>query len=99
MNYNFKGVLLMIKTNFNFHKKFIENNEIINYISDAKGTLQLLLSKKGPGNDFLGWLDYDKYIDDFDIEKIKKIAQNLIKISLLNFHLIHLKMKLLENYF
>jgi len=71
----------MIKTNFNFHKKFIENNEIINYISDAKGTLQLLLSKKGPGNDFLGWLDYDKYIDDFDIEKIKKIAQNLIKIS------------------
>ncbi|MCX8057796.1 MAG: glucose-6-phosphate isomerase [Spirochaetes bacterium] len=71
----------MFKLNFNFHKKFLNNESLTNSLEKAKESLAKLLEKNGPGNDFLGWLDYDRYIDQFQIEDIKITAEKLIKIS------------------
>lgn len=71
----------MLKLNFNFHNNSVKEEGIKKYFELAKISLQNLLDKNGPGNDFLGWIDYDKYIDEFQIEDIKKTAENLIKIS------------------
>jgi glucose-6-phosphate isomerase len=38
---------------------------------------ELLKSKKGPGNDFIGWLDPSKVVPASEIERIKKAAKRI----------------------
>ncbi len=79
----------MLKLSENFVKDFVTKEEISSMQPVAKKAFDLLASKKGPGNDFLGWVDlpenYDK--DEFiriklAAEKIKKSCDILIVIGI-----------------
>ncbi|MGL4948976.1 MAG: glucose-6-phosphate isomerase [Anaeroplasmataceae bacterium] len=71
--------------------EFYSKNEYNEYIKKAKDALSLLLSKKGVGNDYVGWLDlvnfskenkelYDDIIDTTNI--IKKQANILVVVGI-----------------
>lgn len=79
------------KVNFDYSvaKSFISDAEIDMIENAAENAKELLLSKKGAGNDFLGWIDlpvdYDK--EEFDrilkaAEKIKKDSEVLVVIGI-----------------
>ncbi len=79
----------MLKISENFVKDFVTKEEISSMQPVAKKAFDLLASRKGPGNDFLGWVDlpenYDK--DEFiriklAAEKIKKSCDILIVIGI-----------------
>ncbi len=79
----------MLKISENFVKDFVTKEEISSMRPVAKKAFDLLASRKGPGNDFLGWVDlpenYDK--DEFiriklAAEKIKKSCDILIVIGI-----------------
>ena len=80
---------MSIKLNDKFLKGFVNESEIDYMQPFADNAYDLLVSGKGPGNDFLGWVDlpdnYDK--DEFArikiaAEKIKKSCDILVVIGI-----------------
>ena len=80
---------MSIKLNDKFLKGFVNENEIEFMQPFADNAFELLTSGKGPGNDFVGWvnlpLDYDK--EEFArikvaAEKIKKSCDILVVIGI-----------------
>nr|MCR4591430.1 glucose-6-phosphate isomerase [Lachnospiraceae bacterium] len=73
----------MAKVTFDYSKaaSFISEEEVRNIASQTEAARDLLLSGKGAGSDFLGWVnlpvDYDK--EEFD--RIKKAAAKIQKDS------------------
>lgn len=73
----------MAKVTFDYSKatSFISDEEVRNIVSQTEAARDLLLSGKGAGSDFLGWVnlpvDYDK--EEFD--RIKKAAAKIQKDS------------------
>ena len=73
----------MAKVTFDYSKaaSFISEEEVRNIASQTEAARELLLSGKGAGSDFLGWVnlpvDYDK--EEFD--RIKKAAAKIQKDS------------------
>ena len=66
-----------IKFDYSNAKDFIRDHEIgmiEKQVADAK---EYLLSRKGPGNDFLGWIDLPVDYDKEEIARIKKAAQKI----------------------
>lgn len=63
---------------FEYINADIEEQEI----SALKGQVELvhenLHQKKGPGNDYLGWLDYPEIYDKEELKKIKEIAKKIV---------------------
>ena len=55
--------------------QFVEPHEVDNMAPLVEQAAKLLHSKKGPGNDFLGWLDLPKKYDKAEFRRIKKAAQ------------------------
>lgn len=56
---------------------FISSHEVENMkklVLDAK---ELLLSRKGPGNDFLGWIDLPENYDKEEFDRMKKAAAKI----------------------
>ena len=47
--------------------------------AEAEAARQLLLSKKGPGNDFLGWIDLPKKTTEAEIARIEEAAAAIRK--------------------
>lgn len=72
--------MLEFNLDINNIKPFISDNEYKAEYKNAKDAYKLLLSKKGAGNDYLGWLDlpidYDKEEFNRIIEAAKKIRKN-----------------------
>lgn len=73
----------------NYLKNFISNDEILGMQAEVTAAHELLHTGKGPGNDFIGWVDlpvdYDK--EEFArikvaADKIKKNSQVLIVIGI-----------------
>ncbi len=56
---------------------FITTEEITGYKAQMKTFISALHNKTGSGNDFLGWLDLPSTISTSDIERIKKLSDNL----------------------
>jgi len=56
---------------------FVEQREIDNMASLMNTVNELLLSGKGPGNDFLGWLDLPLNYDKEEFARIQKAAQKI----------------------
>jgi len=56
---------------------FITTEEITGYKAQMKTFISALHDKTGSGNDFLGWLDLPSTISTNDIERIKKLSENL----------------------
>ena len=77
----------MPKVTFDYSKAldFVREEEVQLISMQVKAANELLLSRKGPGNDFLGWIDlpvdYDK--EEFDRIKAaaKKIQQDSVEVG------------------
>jgi glucose-6-phosphate isomerase len=56
---------------------FIKAHEVANLAEPTEAAARLLESKKGPGNDFLGWLDLPRRYDKIEFARIKKAAKKI----------------------
>ena len=56
---------------------FVSNEETANMASSVNAAAALLDSRKGPGNDFLGWIDLPVDYDKDEFERIKKAAKKI----------------------
>ena len=62
----------MIKVN---DKHLIKDVDYKKYEEEVKQVHQIIHEKSGPGNDFLGWLNYPSSYDKVEFEAIKKYAK------------------------
>ena len=62
----------MIKVN---DKHLIKEIDYKKYEDSVKEVHQIIHEKSGPGNDFLGWLNYPETFDKVEFEAIKKYAK------------------------
>ncbi|MCD8326423.1 MAG: glucose-6-phosphate isomerase [Lachnospiraceae bacterium] len=67
------------KVTFDYGKAapFIADHEVENIKGQAEAAKQLLLSKEGAGNDFLGWIDLPVDYDKEEFARIKKAAEKI----------------------
>ena len=75
----FKGENEMSKVTFDYSKAapFIKDHEMENMKKIAEDAKELLVSKKGAGNDFLGWIDLPVNYDKDEFARIKKAAAKI----------------------
>ena len=57
--------------------QFIKDDEVANISVQVEAAKELLLSRKGAGNDFLGWLDLPVNYDKDEFARIKKAAEKI----------------------
>ncbi len=55
--------------------KLITKEILSSYKEDVKRINKMINEKSGPGNDFLGWVDYPVNYDEEELERIKKDAK------------------------
>ena len=69
----------MAKVTYDYSKalKFINEKEVELIRPQVEAAKELLLSKKGAGNDFLGWLDLPEDYDKDEFARIKKAADKI----------------------
>ncbi len=70
---------MSIKLNDKFLNGFVSENEIQNMQPFATAAYNLLVSKNGPGNDFLGWVDLPENYDKEEFARIKIAAEKIKK--------------------
>lgn len=58
-------------------KKFIRDNEVESFAQITDAAKEVLLSRSGQGNDFLGWIDLPVDYDKDEFARIKKAAQKI----------------------
>ena len=70
----------MSKVSFDYSKaaSFIADHEIENIKKQTVDATNLLVSKTGAGNDFLGWIDLPVDYDREEFARIKKAAEKII---------------------
>ncbi len=66
-----------MKLNLDYLNGFISNQEINNYKEVVKLNHDLLINKKGQGNDFLGWVNLPTDYDKEEFNKIKEAAKKI----------------------
>ena len=73
----------MSKLTFNYDnaQNFIKEHEVNIMAKQISEAAKLLESGKGPGNDFIGWLDLPKNYDRTEFKRIKKAAKKIQKQS------------------
>lgn len=62
---------------YSLANKFISEDEVKSMTEIAAAAKETLVSKKGAGNDFLGWIDLPENYDKEEFERIKKAAQKI----------------------
>lgn len=69
----------MAKVSYDYSKmsSFLREEELELIKPSASAARELLLSRKGAGNDFLGWLDLPDQYDKEEFERIKKAAAKI----------------------
>lgn len=74
-----EGVVIMSKVTFDYSKaaSFIQEHEVESMKKLALDAKELLVSKKGAGNDFLGWIDLPVDYDKEEFDRIKKAAAKI----------------------
>ena len=65
----------------NYVKNFISENDIQGMQAEVTAAHDLLHSGKGPGNDFLGWVDLPENYDKEEFARIKVAAEKIKKNS------------------
>jgi glucose-6-phosphate isomerase len=68
-----------IKIDLSGTQNFINEHELAYIEPQVTSALQLLLSRKGPGNEFLGWLDLPTKYDKAEFKRIKSAAKRIQK--------------------
>ncbi len=66
-----------MKLNLDYLKDFVSPKEINNYKDVVKLNHELLSDKKGPGNDFLGWMSLPTDYNKEELNSIKKAAKKI----------------------
>lgn len=71
--------MIMSKVTFDYSKAapFIKEHEVESMKKPALDAKELLVSKKGAGNDFLGWIDLPEDYDKEEFDRIKKAAAKI----------------------
>ena len=69
----------MTKVTFDYSKaaSFVKEHEVESMKKLALDAKELLVSKKGAGNDFLGWIDLPVDYDKEEFDRIKKAAEKI----------------------
>ena len=69
----------MAKVTYDYSKTspFIKDDEVKNIIAQTNAARELLLSGKGAGNDFLGWVDLPVNYDKDEFSRIKAAAERI----------------------
>ncbi len=62
---------------YSYAKDFVKDHEIEIIAPNIQKAADLLASKKGPGNDFLGWSDLPEKYDRTEFERVQKAAQKI----------------------
>lgn len=62
-------------------KGFVQQHELEQMAAIAEAANKLLESKKGPGNEFLGWLDLPKKYNKEEFKQVKSAARQIQKQS------------------
>ncbi len=70
---------MSVKLNSKFTESFIRSNELDNMQPAASAAFDLLMSKNGPGSDFLGWVDLPVNYDKKEFSEIKIAAEKIKK--------------------
>lgn len=67
------------KVSFDYSKAslFISDDEVKNIGKSVEDAKELLISKKGAGSDFLGWIDLPVNYDKEEFDRIQKAAQKI----------------------
>ena len=68
---------MAIKLNTKFAAPFISDDEYSAIASQVTAAHELLNSRKGPGSDFLGWVDLPVDYDKDEFARIKKAADKI----------------------
>jgi len=71
------GFQVSIKLDERFLTRYINENNYAEIAEQAESALSLLISKKGPGNDFLGWMDLPENYNKIEFERIKSAAKRI----------------------
>ncbi len=66
-----------VKLNSRYLVGFVDNNDVNDIAPEVSAAVELLESRKGPGNDYLGWLDLPVDYDKAEFERIKKAAEKI----------------------
>lgn len=69
----------MSKVTFDYSKaaQFVSAHEVENIKKQALEAKEVLVSKSGAGNDFLGWIDLPVDYDKEEFDRIKKAAAKI----------------------
>jgi glucose-6-phosphate isomerase len=70
-----------VTLDYSVAKGFIADSEIDMIENIAENAKELLLSRKGAGNDFLGWIDLPVNYDKEEFDRIQKAAEKIKKDS------------------
>ena len=70
---------MSVKLSEKFMKSFISDDEVKLMQPSADSAFELLKNKKGPGNDFLGWVDLPVNYDKEEFARIKVAAEKIKK--------------------
>ena len=68
---------MAVKVIDKFLNGFVSDDEIKSFESIAKSAYSTLISKNGPGNDFLGWVDLPENYDKGEFARIKAAAEKI----------------------
>lgn len=66
-----------VKFDYSKAKKFIRDEEVTSFVEIANVAKDVLVSKSGQGNDFLGWIDLPVDYDKDEFARIKKAAEKI----------------------
>ena len=72
---------MSIKLVDKFLEGFVSENEVKNMQPAADAAFSLLKSKRGPGSDFLGWVDLPVNYDKEEFARIRSAAQKIRRDS------------------
>ena len=72
---------MALKVSDKFVKGFVSASEVENLIPQAKCALDLVKTKSGAGNDYLGWYDLPKNYDKKEFARIKAAADKITSNS------------------
>ena len=68
---------MALEFNYSYAKAFINENDLIGLEAQVKTAHDMLHTKTGLGNDFLGWVDLPFNYDKDEFARIKKAAEKI----------------------
>ncbi len=68
---------MSVKLNTRYLEGFVDENDVKAIVPEVSAAVDLLNSRTGAGNDFLGWLDLPVDYDKEEFERIKKAAEKI----------------------